>query len=125
MVALHPQLLALGRILLAFIFVMAGFNKIVAYAGTQQYMEQAGLPGLLLPLVILVELGGGLALVAGFMTRWAALALAFFTLLTAFIFHFDFADQAQSIQFMKNLAIAGGLIALSVAGPGAFALDKR
>ena len=125
MVALHPQLLTLGRILLAFIFVMAGFNKIVGYAGTQQYMEQAGLPGLLLPLVILVELGGGLALVAGFMTRWAALALAFFTLLTAFIFHFDFADQAQSIQFMKNLAIAGGLIALSVAGPGAFALDKR
>jgi putative oxidoreductase len=125
MTDINPHLLTMGRLLLAVIFVMAGVNKIFGYAGTQQYMESYGVPGFLLPLVIALELGGGLAVAAGFMTRWAAQALAVFTLLSAFIFHFDFGDQAQSIQFMKNLAIAGGLLALSVSGQGAWALGKN
>ena len=124
MAALNPQLLAIGRVLLALIFIMAGANKIAGYAATQQFMESAGLPGMLLPLVIATELGGGLAILAGFMIRWAALVLAGFTLLSALVFHFDFGDQAQSISFMKNLAIAGGLMALAAAGPGAFSLGE-
>lgn len=125
MTAVNPYMLTMGRALLSVIFIMAGFNKIMTYAGTQQYMESAGVPGLLLPLVIIVELGGGLALLAGFMTRWAALALALFTVLAALLFHFDLADQGHQIQFMKNLAIAGGLMSLAVAGPGAYALGKN
>jgi len=124
MTALSPQLLALGRVLLSIIFIAAGAQKIFNYEGTQQYMEAAGLPGILLPAVIALELGGGLAILAGFMTRWVALALAGFTLLAGLLFHFDFGNQMQTIMLMKNLAIAGGFLALAAAGPGAFAVDK-
>ncbi|MFA7096305.1 MAG: DoxX family protein [Gammaproteobacteria bacterium] len=103
----------IGRILLAHIFLISGFNKIPGYAGTQQYMEAMGVPGMLLPLVIVLEIGGALALIVGWQQRWAALALAGFTLAAAFIFHTNFADQVQMIMFMKNLAIAGGLVALA------------
>lgn len=119
-----PALLA-GRILLATMFVLAGFQKIGGYAGTQQYMESFGLPGILLPLVIVLEFAGGLAIIAGFMTRWVALALAGFTLVAGLIFHFDFSDQMQSILFMKNLAIAGGFLVLAAHGAGAWSLDAR
>jgi len=124
MTALSPQLLALGRVLLSVIFIVAGAQKLFNYAGTQQYMESAGLPGILLPLVILLELGGGLAILAGFMTRWVALALAGFTLAAGLLFHFEPANQIENIMLMKNLAIAGGFLALAAAGPGAFALDR-
>lgn len=113
-----------GRILLALIFVVAGFGKIAGYAGTQAYMESVGVPGALLPLVILTELGGGLALAAGLLTRWVAAALAGFTVIAALIFHLDFADQMQSILFMKNLAIAGGLLIVFRYGAGAWSLDR-
>jgi putative oxidoreductase len=124
MTALSPQLLMAGRVLLSLIFIVAGAQKLFNYAGTQQFMESAGLPGILLPAVILVELGGGLAILAGFMTRWVALALAGFSVLAAVLFHLDFGNQMQTIMLMKNLAIAGGFLALAAAGPGAFALDK-
>lgn len=124
MTAISPQLLALGRVLLSLIFIVAGAQKIFAYAGTQQFMESAGVPGLLLPAVIALELGGGIAILAGFMTRWVALALAGFSLLSALLFHLDFGNQVQMVMLMKNLAIAGGFLALAAAGPGAFALDK-
>jgi len=117
-----PALLA-ARILLATIFVLAGLQKIGAYSGTVQYMEAFGLPGVLLPLVILLEVAGGVAIIAGLMTRWTALALAGFTLAAGLIFHFDFSDQMQSILFMKNLAITGGLLMLAVHGAGAWSLD--
>ena len=125
MTALSPQLLALGRVLLSVIFIVAGAQKLFNYAGTQQYMESAGLPGILLPLVILLELGGGLAILAGFMTRWVALALAGFTLAAGLLFHFEPANQIENIMLMKNLAIAGGFLALAAAGPGAFSLDRN
>ena len=124
MTALSPQLLALGRVLLSIIFIAAGAEKIFNYAGSQQYMESAGLPGVLLPAAIVLEFGGGLAILAGFMTRWVALALAGFSLVTAVLFHLDFGNQMQTIMLMKNLAIAGGFLALAAAGPGAFAVDK-
>jgi putative oxidoreductase len=114
-----------GRILLAQIFLLAGLNKIAGYAGTQGYMESMGVPGSLLPLVILLEVGGGLALIIGWQTRLAAYALAAFTLVAAVIFHSNLADQMQMIMFMKNLAIAGGLIILAVHGAGGLSLDRR
>ena len=111
------------RLLLAQIFIIAGAGKISGYAGTQSYMEAFGVPGELLPLVIIAELGGGLPLAAGLLTRWVALALAGFTLVSALIFHFDFAEQAQMIAFMKNVAITGGLLLLVRHGAGRFSLD--
>ncbi len=114
-----------GRILLALIFLMAGLNKIGGYAGTQGYMESHGVPGALLPLVILVEVGGALALIVGWQTRIAAWALAGFTLLAALLFHNDFGNQMQLIMFMKNLAITGGLLVVAANGAGAFSLDAR
>ena len=114
-----------GRVLLAHMFLLAGITKITGYAGTQGYMEAMGVPGILLPLVILLEVGGGLALILGWQARWAALALALFSLAAAAIFHSSFAEQMQSILFMKNLAIAGGLLLVSAHGPGAWSLDAR
>ena len=115
----------LGRVLLALIFVTSGFGKIASYAGTAGYMEAMGVPAMLLPLVIITEIVGGLALILGWHTRLAALALAGFTVIAALLFHADFADQMQSIMFMKNIAIAGGLLVLVAQGAGAYALDNR
>lgn len=117
--------LLIARLLLALMFVLSGWGKISGYAGTQGYMQSAGVPGALLPLVILAELGGGLAILLGFMTRTAAVMLALFTLAAGFLFHLHPADQMQMIMFMKNLAIAGGFLALAVAGAGAFSIDAR
>ena len=112
-----------SRVLLAHIFVISGWSKIAGYAGTQAYMTSVGLPGALLPLVIALELLGGVALIVGFHTRWVALALAAFSIVAALIFHNNFADQMQMIAFMKNLAIAGGLLVLSQTGAGAPSVD--
>lgn len=114
-----------GRVLLALIFVTSGINKIGGYAGTQGYMEAMGVPGALLPVVIALEILGGLAIILGWHTRLAAFLLAGFTLLSAIIFHADLGDQMQHIQFMKNLSIAGGLLMLVSLGAGAFSLDNR
>jgi putative oxidoreductase len=110
-----------ARVLMSQIFLISGVGKIAGYAATQAYMARMGVPGALLPLVILTEVGGGLALLFGFKTRWAALALAGFTLLAGLIFHLDLKDQGQMISLMKNLAIAGGLLMFvryDAAGPG-------
>ncbi|MFC6633824.1 DoxX family protein [Microbulbifer taiwanensis] len=115
----------LGRVLMSLMFITAGWNKIGGYAGTQSYMESAGVPGLLLPLVILVELGGGLAILLGLFTRWAALALALFCLASAVLFHYVPDDQGQMISFMKNITIAGGFFILACAGAGRLSLDHK
>ncbi|AEB48253.1 MULTISPECIES: DoxX family protein [Aeromonas] len=114
-----------GRVLLALMFVMAGWSKIGGYAGTQGYMEAMGVPGFMLPLVILLELGGGLAVVLGLFTRSLSVLLAGFTLMAAFIFHYQPAEQMQMLMFMKNVSVAGGFLALAAAGAGAFSLDAR
>lgn len=111
-----------GRILIAAIFVTAGWSKIGGYAATAAYMESAGVPGALLPLVILVELGGGLAIVFGLLTRLAALGLAGFSIVSAVLFH-GAADPTQQIMFMKNLAMAGGFLFLVAQGAGRYSLD--
>ena len=124
MATLSAPATLLGRIMLAAIFLQSGYGKIGGYAGTQGYMEKFGVSGQLLPLVIAVELLGGILLVVGWMTRWAALALAGFTLIAALYFHTDFADRMQIIHFMKNLAITGGLLVLFGQGPGRWSLDR-
>jgi putative oxidoreductase len=116
----------LGRIGLAQIFIISGLQKIIGYAATGALLAVLaahGLPPGLLPLVIFAEVGGGLAVLFGFLTRWAALGLCVFTLLAAFFFHNNFADQGQAINFMNNIAIAGGFLVLAAFGPGAVALD--
>ena len=113
-----------ARILMSQIFIISGIGKITGYAGTQAYMAKMGVPGALLPLVILTELGGGLLLLFGFQTKWVALALAGFTIVSALIFHMNFADQMQMINFMKNLAMAGGLLLFVRHGAGAPSIDR-
>lgn len=123
--ALNGTLIIAARVLMACIFITAGLGKIGAgYVGTQGYMESVGLSGGLLPLVILLEVGGGLALVLGFQTRLAALALAIFSIISAFVFH-NAADPMQQIMFMKNLAMAGGLLAFTTFGAGRLSLDAE
>ncbi len=115
-----------GRAMLATIFIVAGFSKLgAAYAGTQAYMESVGVPGLLLPAVIAVEILGGIAILIGFQTRIAAALLFGFTMLAALLFHSDFSQQMQSILFMKNIAIAGAFLLLFSQGPGQWAFNPQ
>jgi len=115
----------LARIFLGHIFLLAGVSKINTYEGTQGYMDAMGVPGVLLPLVILLEIAGGLMIIIGWKTKWASIALALFTVVAAAIFHSNFADQMQMILFMKNIAIVGGFLLLAVHGAGAYSLDNR
>ncbi|MDQ7075411.1 MAG: DoxX family protein [Gammaproteobacteria bacterium] len=114
-----------ARLFLGHIFLLAGLGKIADYAATQAYMDSVGVPGMLLPFVILLEAGAGLAVIVGWQTKCMAGALAIFTLVAAALFHNDFADKMQMIMFMKNLSITGGLLLVVVHGAGAFSLDKR
>ena len=114
-----------GRLLLALMFVLAGVNKIFSYEGTQGFMESAGLPGALLPLVIALEVLGGLALVAGWQARIAAFLLAGFTLVATLVFHSNLGDQTQFLFFMKNLAVTGGLLMVVALGAGPLSVDER
>lgn len=121
---MNALLSLLGRAGLSLIFIIAGWGKIAGYAGTQQYMESMGVPGALLPLVIVLELGGGLAILGGVFTRWIAIALAGFSIVSAVIFHAQLADPMQAIMFWKNVAIAGGFLLLAVHGPGPLSLES-
>jgi putative oxidoreductase len=114
-----------GRILISAMFLVSGLAKIGGYAGTQAYMEAAGVPGSLLPLVIALEVGGAIAIMIGFQTRLTAALLALFSIAAAFIFHGAQDDPVQSIMFMKNIAIAGGFLFLVARGAGAWSVDAR
>lgn len=114
-----------GRVMLALIFILAGLGKIQDPAGTAGYMQAMGIPALLLWPTIALELLGGIAIAIGYRTQYVALALAAFSLLAAFIFHRNFGDQMQMIMFLKNIAIAGGLLLLAVGGKTAFSLDNK
>jgi putative oxidoreductase len=130
--AVHDTLALVGRILLAWMFVPAGFGKIAGFSGSVGYATSSGLPmpevGVAIGLVI--ELIGGLMLLVGFKTRWAALALALFTAVAAIFFHNYWAmpeaqKMMQQLMFSKNVAIVGGLLAFAAFGPGRFSLDGR
>ena len=121
----------LGRILLALIFITSGFGKITGFEGTVGYIASKGLP---LPqlgaiIAIIVEVGGGILLVIGYKGRWAALALAIFTLAAAIFFHNYWAVEAaekmgQQINFWKNISMAGGMLMVFAHGPGRYSVDK-
>jgi len=113
-----------GRVLLSLIFIVAGYSKIGGYAGTAGYMESAGVPGELLPLVILAELGGGIAILLGLFTRPVAVALAGFSVISGIIFH-GAPDQVNQIMLMKNIAMAGGFLVLAANGAGAWSIDAK
>lgn len=113
----------LARILISILFIVAGYGKLQDVAGFTGYMTSGGVPAFLAWPTIALEFLGGLAILVGAFTRPVALALAGFTLLTALMFHYVPADQMQMIMFMKNLAVAGGLILLAAHGAGAYAVD--
>jgi len=122
----------IGRILIAYLFIPAGFGKLMGFAGTVGYIASAGLP---LPevgavIAIIVELGFGIAVLLGFKTRFTAFVLAVFTVVAALSFHKywaapDAMKMMQTINFNKNMAIAGGLLALAAFGAGRFSIDRR
>jgi len=114
-----------GRILISAMFLQAGLAKIGGYAGTQGYMEAMGVPGILLPLVIALEVLGAVAIIVGYRTRLAAVLLAGFTLFAGLLFHWAPGDQVQGLLFMKNVAITGGFLFLAARGAGAWSLDAR
>lgn len=127
----YPWAALVGRILLATLFITSGFAKISGFEGTAGYIASKGLPlpQVLAALTIAVELGGGILLVLGWKARWAALALAVFTLLTAFLFHnywtFPEAERmAEQINFWKNLSIAGGMLVVFGLGAGRYGIDR-
>ncbi|SRR5579883_852269 len=113
----------LSRITMAALFVNEGAAKVGDVGGTMDYMRSFGVWPQLVGLVILVEFGGGMLILLGFLTRLTAIGLAVYTLLAALFFHRDFADPDQLIHFQKNLAIAGGFLALAAFGAGAWSLD--
>ena len=120
-------LVLVGRVLLSAMFILAGFAKLTSISGTAGWFGSLGLP---LPAVVavavgLLELLGGIAILIGFQTRIAAIALAVFTLAATAVAHLDFADQVQLLFFQKNLAIAGGLFVLAVFGAGALSVDAK
>lgn len=117
----------IGRILLATIFVVSGLGKLMAPAATIGYIQSTGLPLASLGLVaaIIVELGGGLLLALGYKTRLVAAVLAVFSVVTGLIFHSALGDQNQMIHFLKNLAMAGGLLQVAAFGAGAYSLDAK
>ena len=114
-----------GRLLLAILFLVSGLAKFGDYSGTAAHTASAGVPAALLPVVIATEILGAAAIIVGWQTRTAALALSGFTLVAAFLFHNNFADQMQAIMFMKNIAIAGGFLVLAAHGAGPWSVDRR
>lgn len=116
-----------GRFLLAPLFLLSGISKVTTPAATIGMIDDSGLPFATLgfALAVLVEVGGGIALLAGYRIRPVAAIMALFTIAAALAFHHDLGDQNQFIHFFKNLAIAGGLLQLSAFGAGTLSLDVR
>jgi putative oxidoreductase len=117
----------IGRLFYSSLFIVYGYFKITAYAGTTAYMAGKGLPAPALAAVIAIifELGGGLLMLVGYQTRMVALALAIYVLIAALIAHTNFADGNQISHFFKNMAIIGGSLAFVAFGAGRYSLDAR
>ncbi len=130
--ALQNPLSLIGRLLLAMLFLPAGWGKLTGFAGSVGYTASGGvpMPEVATAVALVIEIGGALALIFGFGTRWAALALAFFTLVASFFFHKYWALPAeqvmmQQLMFFKNMAIVGGLLTLAAWGAGAWSIDGK
>ncbi|MFC4625627.1 DoxX family protein [Daeguia caeni] len=123
----NSGVILISRIFLSILFILAGFNKLIAISGTAQYFASLGLP---LPTVTAIFVGlleflGGLAILIGFQTRIAALALGIFTIGAILVAHLDFSQGMQALMAQKNLAIAGGLFLLSILGAGRLSIDAK
>jgi putative oxidoreductase len=114
-----------ARVMLTWFFIAEGVMKLQNYTGVLDYMAQYGVPGSLLPIAIAVEIVGGVLVLIGLYTRWAALALSGFCVLAAFLFHNNLADSNEFIHFGKDIAIAGGFLFVAAFGPGRWSLDAR
>jgi putative oxidoreductase len=117
--------LLLGRLLMSAIFILGGFAKLAAFAGTQDMFTKIGmpLPMLVAAVAVLIELGGGLFLLFGLATRPVAILLGLWCIVTALVAHTNFADRNMEIHFMKNMAMTGGFIYIAVFGAGALSID--
>ena len=122
---INPYLNPVARALLSAIFIIEGISKVSAIGPTQGYMEAFHLPGILIYPTIAFEILAGLALLVGWQTRIAALLLAGFSVMSAVIFHTNFADQIQMIMFLKNLAMTGGFLLLVQTGASGISVDAR
>ena len=127
MSAFNDIALLVGRILIGVLFLIAAYNKLKGLGGTTGYFTKLGIPGpsVMAPLVATCELAMGVLVLVGFKTRFAALAIFVFVIIAAAIAHTNFGDGNQLNHFTKNLAIAGGALALFVAGAGAYSVDAR
>ena len=117
--------MAIARGLMALIFILSGLSKIATADAVRGYMEAMGVPGALLWPAIAFEIGAGALVALGYRTRIVAFLLAGFCLMTAALFHHQFADQIQMIMFLKNIAMAGGFLLLTCVGPGSVSLDAK
>ena len=129
---LQNPLAFLARALIALLFIPAGIAKIIGFMGTMGYIAAMGVPfpAVAAVLAIVVELGLGLLLLAGYQTRWSAMVLAFFTLVITLIFHPFWGIPAEMVMsqqqaFFKNIAIVGGLLCIAAFGAGAWSLDAK
>lgn len=120
-----PHAMLAARVMMAQIFILSGLSKIGAAEAMRGYMEAMHLPGALLWPTIAFEIGAGALIALGYRTRIVALLLAGFCVTTALIFHHQFSDQMQMTHFLKNIAMAGGLILLAGVGAGSLSLDAR
>jgi len=115
----------IGRIFISSIFLLSGYNKIFNYGDTVLWMEGFGIPGFLLWPVIVLEIILPILIIIGYQTRISAILLAAFCIATAVIFHLDFADQMQTVAFLKNFALAGGFLFIAVHGPKEWSMERK
>ena len=115
----------IGRVFISTIFLFSGYNKIFNYSGTVVWMEGFGVPGFLLGPTIVLEILLPILIIIGYRTQISAILLAVFCIATALIFHFDFANQMQTIAFLKNLGLAGGFLFIAAHGPKDWAIDRK
>ena len=115
----------IGRIFISLVFLLSGYNKIFNYDNTITWMEGFGIPGFLLWPAIVLEILLPIFIIIGYRTQISAIILALFCLATALIFHYDFANQMQTIAFLKNIGLAGGFLFLAVNGPKEWAVDRK
>jgi putative oxidoreductase len=115
----------LGRILISALFLLSAYNKVFSIDGTMSWMEGFGVPGFLLYPTIALEIILPLFVIVGYQARLSSGILAIFCLVTAFIFHYDFTDQFQTIAFLKNLGLAGGFLFIVANGTRDWSMDVK
>ena len=115
----------IGRIFISLVFLLSGYNKIFNYDNTISWMEGFGIPGFLLWPAIVLEILLPIFIIIGYRTQISAIILAIFCLATALIFHYDFANQMQTVAFLKNFGLAGGFLFIAANGPKEWAIEKK